>query len=182
MRTLRARFKLGLGLCLRNEESLRAQALANKISCKDTNGFWKEVGALKIDCADGDDKIAAVWREKYKAGFDCISSSASKFHLENTSQHYYPVSPEEVCIVAEKLSINKSAGSDCIPAEVYRHGSVRLLNVLAKLFSMMLKYTHLPRELMKVTLVPILKCKTISPSESQNYRPIALPTTASKLL
>ena len=47
---------------------------------------------------------------------------------------------------------------------------------------MMLEYTHLPRELMKVTLVPILKCKTISPSDSQSYRPIALPTSASKLL
>ena len=136
---------------------------------------------LKIDCADREDEIAAMWRENYKAELNCISNSASKCHLENASQHYCPVSAEEVCIAAEKLSINKSAGSDCIPAEVSRHGSVRLLNVLAKLFSMVLKHTHLPRELMRVTLVPILKCKTMRPSDSPNYRPIALPTSASKL-
>ena len=35
---------------------------------------------------------------------------------------------------------------------------------------------------MKVTLLPILKCETLSAADSQNYRPFVLPTSASMLL
>lgn len=39
----------------------------------------------------------------------------------------------------------------------------------------------LPSEFMEVLLIPLIKNKTLTASESSNYRPIALPTAASKL-
>ena len=86
------------------------------------------------------------------------------------------------CVIAEKLNFNKTSGADAIPIDVFKRGSARLFRILAKLFSSILKHTHLPKELMKVTFVPILKCKTLSAADIQICRQNALPTNASKLL
>ena len=93
-----------------------------------------------------------------------------------------PVSFEEVCLLREKLSSNKAKGYDNIPAEVYKYAPAALMKLLARLFSLMLRYRFLPKNLMKVMLVPIMKCKTGNPMSSSNYRPIAITTAASKLL
>ena len=77
--------------------------------------------------------------------------------------------------VFKSVHNNTTPGADAIPTDVFKRGSARL-------FSLMLKHTHLSQELMKVTLLPIRKCKMLSAADSQNYRPIALQRSASKLL
>ena len=46
----------------------------------------------------------------------------------------------------------------------------------------MLSNTFFPSELMKVLLVQLIKNKFLISSDSRNYRPIVLPTAASKLV
>ena len=43
MKLSRARFKLALRECMRNEELMKADAMANKLKHNDCAGFWKEV-------------------------------------------------------------------------------------------------------------------------------------------
>ncbi len=43
MKLSRARFKLALRECRRNEELMKAAAVANKLKHNDCAGFWKEV-------------------------------------------------------------------------------------------------------------------------------------------
>ena len=86
------------------------------------------------------------------------------------------MSPEEACVMAEKIKFNKVPSADAIPTEVFKCSSARPFRILPKLFNVTLRHTHLPKELIKVTLVPILKCSTLSAADIQNYRSIALPS------
>ena len=94
---------------------------------------------------------------------------------------FEPLSTEEICLLSEKLGKNTLVVADDIPAEVYKYISPTLFRVLACLCNKMLSNNFLPRELMKVWLVPITESKTLISSYSRNYRPIAPPRAASKL-
>ena len=54
--------------------------------------------------------------------------------------------------------------------------------LITRLFSFMVQYSFLPVQLMKVTLVPIIKNNTLGASVANNYRPITIPMSMSKLL
>ena len=43
MKTKRAEFKRRKRLCEKNAETLKADRLASKLSCKDFNNFWKDI-------------------------------------------------------------------------------------------------------------------------------------------
>ena len=48
MKISRARFKLIFRECLRNEETMKADAIAAKLKNKDTVEFWRKVTKLKV--------------------------------------------------------------------------------------------------------------------------------------
>ena len=135
-----------------------------------------------VDGTAGEPDIAQLWRQKYKDLFNCVPDSRSDIHVNPSESTAVAVSFEEICLLREKLSSNKAKGYDNIPAEVYKYAPAALMKLLARLFSLMLRYRFLPKNLMKVMLVPIMKCKTGNPMSSSNYRPIAITTAASKLL
>ena len=83
--------------------------------------------------------------------------SKTNFHVNVGSVEFEPLSAEEICLLSELLGKNESVGGDDIPAEVYKYGSSTLFRVIARLFNKMLSNTFLPRELMKVLLVPSIK-------------------------
>ena len=50
MRTGRARFKLALGRCKNNEESMKSQSIAEKLKNKQYMNFWKEFRSMNESC------------------------------------------------------------------------------------------------------------------------------------
>ena len=190
MRTSRARFKLSLRRCRNNELRLRNEALAQKLAANNTKDFWKHMRSLNpshklpfaIDGFTGSDIIAQKWKEEFESRFNCVDSSRSEMHLHPSNTDVDSVTVEEVLFLVGRLSNDKTSGYDGLPAEVFKFGSVLLLKILARLFTLMFLHRFLPLELMKVVLVPILKCKTANAGSSSNYRPIAITTAASKLL
>ena len=89
----------------------------------------------------------------------------------------------ELKSIISKPKSNKAIGNGGIPAEGYKNASPRLLTLMAIFFlSSCLLLGQLPNELMKVVLIPLLKCRTKDPSDSSNYRPIAIATAMSKVL
>ena len=78
------------------------------------------------------------------------------------------------------IKFGKSSGIDGISTEhfVFAHSRIHVL--LSLLFSAFVMHGYLPSMFIKTAIVPIIKNKTRDTSDKNNYRSIALVTTASK--
>jgi len=66
--------------------------------------------------------------------------------------------------------------------EAFMYGGYRLRVHLSMLFNMFVRCGYVPDLFMKSVIVPLVKCKTGSLSDVNNYRAIAISTAVSKLL
>jgi hypothetical protein len=81
----------------------------------------------------------------------------------------------------QQLKCRKSCGPDGMNAEALKHSGHVLSVHLTLLFNMCLCHCYLPDELIKTTVVPLLKNKSGDISDVNNYRAIALSNCLSKL-
>ncbi len=90
------------------------------------------------------------------------------------------ITAKEVQVQAEALKLNKAPGTDLIPNEVWMRWSVEGYEALAQLFQEVFNgQEHMPTDCKKVVIKWIYK--NGDPFLMQNYRPIALGNTLSKL-
>ena len=134
------------------------------------------------DGVEGDSDIVEFWNLEFENGFICVDDSRMTQTGMSLNMISDTISIEEVSLFGQKLSSVKSNGFERIPARVTKFAIFTVAKFIARLFSLMFKYSFLPVQLMKFTLVPILKSKTLDASVANNYRPIAIPTSMSKLL
>ncbi len=88
----RARFKLALRECRRDEELMKADAMANKLKHNDCAGFWKEVHThnckkapisnIKDGCYEPF-AIIDVWRGHFQCIFNNVSNRTDKQFVED---------------------------------------------------------------------------------------------------
>ena len=80
-----AKFKCAVRSVKRQENTMRADSLANKLHSKDLYDFWKEVKVMNnsktslpasIEGACGPAEIAEVWREHYFKLFNCVNGGS----------------------------------------------------------------------------------------------------------
>ena len=79
------------------------------------------------------------------------------------------------------LESGKSSGPDDISPESLKFANNRLSVLLSLCFSICLSHGYMPPDIIKSTIVPIVKNMCGNLSESSNYRPIALATIISKV-
>ena len=91
-------------------------------------------------------------------------------------------SAKDVATVIKGMTRGKSPGYDYLSIEHLQHAGVHLPRVLAMFYSLCLSHSHLPTELMKTIVVPIVKDRTGDTSDLANYRPISLATVLAKVL
>ena len=89
---------------------------------------------------------------------------------------------EEVTHAIEKLDLNKACGSDGICSEHLKYASNVLVPLLAMCFTSFISHGFLPKSMLSVMLVPVIKDKAGKISSKDNYRPIALASVISKLV
>ena len=90
-------------------------------------------------------------------------------------------SPEEILNVASALPSGKSAGTDNIPIEFFKHAPSSILGWISKFFNALLIHQYVPQSITEVILTPLLKSSLKDPCNSNSYRPIARATAASKI-
>ena len=74
-------------------------------------------------------------------------------------------------------------GVDGITAEHINNGKCTILSqLLSSLYSFIISFTCIPSSFCNGIVVPILKKPTLNPNQTENYRPITISTTFSKLL
>ena len=197
MRTTRAQFKYALRITKRNEDCARADALARDLYDKDVDEFWSSVRQLNrsssllsncIEGVTGEKTISDYWREHFHKLLNCNSNDTDlKYNfigkLENIQYDANMiVTSEDICKLIEKLKCGKASGPDGISAESLRFAHDSLHVLLSLCFSACLSHSFLPQSLLETTIVPVIKNKCGSLTDSNNYRPIAIATITSKLL
>ena len=196
MKVARSRFKYARRAVARNEESLRADALAHSLDNGDCKSFWKEVKRIstgsvplpnKVDDACGSVAITDMWKNHYCNLFNSVKNDSYKGEIE---MYISRVSDDQLsyfnCIevrdAISDLPKNKSPGHDGLMSEHLQKASGRLAVLLSLNFSFILRHGYLPDRLMMTLLSPILKSKNGAITDKSNYRPIALATVCTKVL
>ena len=194
MNSSRARFKLKFRDCLRNEDSMKSDAIALKLRNKEQGEFWRKVNALNnrkaplantVNGCTGSSDIAEMWRKHFMDLFNSVDNSTHKdYVMDRLSEvsDIQNISPDDIDNVLKQLKMGKSAGADHIHAEHLIHASDRLTVLLSILCTSIMKHGYIPSGMLDTTLSPIVKTKTGGVTDKNNYRPIAVATSMSKVM
>ena len=108
-----------------------------------------------------------------------LNPHSSSFHLHSSTQ----LTESDICDVLEAIARLKSGKSDAegVYSEHVNMASSALANPLAMFFTSLLRHGYISQCLRDCVLVPLPK-KNKDITCSQNYRPIALASTLSKIL
>jgi hypothetical protein len=85
----------------------------------------------------------------------------------------------EICFIINKLRLNRAAGSDNIPAELFEYGGRTLKQKLYKFFQMIWNDEQLPQQWNERIICPVYKKG--NRLNCNNYRPITLLNIAYKI-
>ena len=113
-----------------------------------------------------------------------IVQRVNHYYNENAYDHNVStISPHDINVLIDKLRSNASPGVDGITAEHIKNGKCTILSQLfSSLYSFIISFTCIPSSFCNGIIVPILKKPTLNPIQTENYRPITISTTFSKLL
>ena len=187
------RFKYTLRIINKNENALRRESLAKKMSSLNQREFWKEVNNINksnvplpssIENVTGSDNIVKLWKNHFYSLFNCLSNAGIKNndYCFDTPYSNIRVTITDIQDAIKKLDSNKSCGSDQIYAEHLKNANKKLIPLLAMCFTGFFVHGHLPKNMMTVILIPIIKNKAGNINSIDNYRPIALASVLSKVI
>ena len=192
---------------LRNMSQWKAERLAENLLNSQQRVFWKEVKRKRskkwappytVDGVNGEDEVCNLFMSKYTELYNSVSYDDSKMQellrdvnadmIECTSgncRHCMISNPTmNVHLVKKaisKLKHNKSDGSVNISSEHFLNACDELSVHLSMLFTLMLRNSYAPRDLLISKLKPIPKNLRKSVNDSNNYRSIALSSLVCKI-
>jgi hypothetical protein len=92
------------------------------------------------------------------------------------------VSAKDVRLAIANMKRGKSPGHDGLSIEHLQHAGSHIGRLLSMLFTLCLRHTYLPPDLMKTVIIPLVKNPTGDLADKRNYRPISLATVIAKVL
>ena len=95
--------------------------------------------------------------------------------------HGMHVSVTEVLDLLQGLTNDKATGMDDLSGESLKFADPILALLLSICFTCMFKHSYLPVSMLDSVVVPLVKNKNGDLSDKNNYRPIALSSTISKV-
>ena len=182
----------------RDQQHLLKRKLASSFAAKRKHNFWSAIKAMNkstsstrvssIDGINEDSDNANLFASKIKRSLnthsinshDNLSSSEVTSSLSNTQLQDVLVSVDEIFEVTGNLKSNKSDESG-VSSEHLKFAMPVIVESLASFFTAILRHGYMPKCLRDCVLIPIPKSGRLA-SSSENYRPIALASSLSKLL
>ena len=155
MKLSRTIFKLVLRECRRNDELMKADAMANKLKHNDCAGFSKEVHthtckkaplSNNIDGCFGPSDIIEMWRGHFQDIFNNVSNITDKQYAEdriNCISAYHITTPSDIEEALNDLKCGTCSGLDIIQAEHLKNASNVLNVLLSILCTVMLKHGYI---------------------------------------
>ena len=196
MKTSGARLKYTLRQCKKDRYKHQANKIAQNLLSHDPKNFWKEIKKVMwqdhfdaladtIDGHTGSQEIAEMWRNKISKLLNSTDS-----HRTPEAQNYrytqldekVSLSPLEISTAIKKQKKNKKPGRDNLQEEHLLYAHDKLIVMLSLIFNAMFLHGHAPESFVDTIIIPLVKDKKESLQSSDNYRPIALTSTLSKVL
>ena len=157
-------------------EGSSGKKIKNSSSCKVANI------TNTVNGASGDVSVSQMWRDSFEKLYSIHDNEGAVGLFDNfESDNIRTITNAELISAIQQLKHGKSCGPDGIPAEAIKHSGHLLSVHLTLLFNMCLCHCYLPNELIRTTVVPLLKNKCGDLSDVNNYRAIALSNCLSKL-
>ena len=195
MRIARARFKYALRQCRLDEQMIYSNRLAKYMQCHDVNNFWKTINirnkskATLSNCiagTSGETNIANMWKDHYSSLLNSSSNITDKddvcISFKNMCfNHGMHVSVSEVLDLLRGQPNDKATGMDGLSGESLKFADPLLAVLLSICFTCMFKHCYLPSSMLDSVIVPLVKNRNGNLSDKNNYRPIALSSTISKV-
>ena len=193
MKSTRAHFKLSLRETRSNKKRIEADKLANKFLSKDPKDFWSHIKtinndsaseAVTIDNVKGSENIAKHWHDKYKKLLNTSETNDHNVYCRKLSDK---ISGEPIFVsdvksaILKSLKPGKAADLEGLMAEHFIHADESLFVFISILLNAMIIHGHLPDSFMNTIIIPIVKDKRESVTDSDNYRPVAITTVFSKI-
>ncbi|KAJ2945534.1 hypothetical protein O0L34_g353 [Tuta absoluta] len=91
------------------------------------------------------------------------------------------ISAKDVGKAIKSISKGKSPGHDGLSIEHLQHAGPHISRVLGMFYTLCIRHSYLPQDLMRTIVVPVVKDKTGDISDKNNYRPISLATIIAKV-
>jgi hypothetical protein len=160
---------------------------------KSMRAFWNEIRnkkrtkvASNLQPNDFKQFYSSIMQEDYTGA--PIDSDISQ-HVDSYYAKYVDcdnvstLDSTHITKLIDKCRHNASPGVDGITAEHLQYGKSDVLcNLLTSLFNMILSHKCIPSSFCHGVIVPLLKKPTLNPNQPENYRPITISTTLSKIL
>ncbi len=199
MTNTRAQFKRALRRCHANEKQAIADSLAKKLLLKDTNSFWNgvkdargqtiKVQATVIDGVTGSENITDMWMKHFKSLLNSTHDNVQKNRIAKdlSSINKIDITSDlltytDVIECIKYIKKGKASGTDCISSEHLMYANPRICFYLCCLFNSMIVHGHCPLRFMDTLIVTLVKDKKGVLTDKNNYRPIAITSSISKLL
>ena len=145
MRQTRSQFKYALRTVKNNENVLRRESLANKLSCSNPNKFWQEIRSMtskntslpsSIEGVNGKHAISELWKSHFGRLLNVIQDDGlCDISCDTEYSDDIHVSTNEVVLAVQALGANKASGLDGIVAEHLLYSSERWCTMLAMCLS-----------------------------------------------
>ncbi len=194
MKSSRARFKYAFRECVRNQETLKANAMASSLQQKDYVGFWKKVCQMNnskiptsntVNGVSGPAEIADMWRTHYADLFNSVDNIKYKEQVMSyvrATDNSVPVSVHNIVEILSKLKKGKAPGLDDLHAEHFIYASKKLCVLLSLLVSSIFSHGYFPAGIKDTVLLPLIKNKAGDVTDLNNYRPIAVSNCITKII
>lgn len=136
----------------------------------------------------GSQNIANAWGIHYKKLLNSVANN--EHNIQEVNEYINEISFEndsiyvtvsDIICALKTMKLGKSAGSDGVSTEAFRYAHGSLIDMLASCFTAMLSHGHLPVTFMHCIVRPIVKNKKVNLSDWNNYRPISIASSASKI-
>ncbi|XP_069361132.1 uncharacterized protein [Maniola hyperantus] len=182
-------FKQKLKYCQDNQVQIKLNIIASKHQNKDFRGFWKETKKLSpktglpvsVESAKEPKEIANLFKDHFQVQLSSRPVRGATDSGGIVSSVPSRITTNNVCEILKGMKRGKSPGHDGLSVEHLVHAGPHLPRLLALLFTICIRHSYLPAELMRTVVVPIIKNKTGDITDKSNYRPISLATVAAKV-
>ena len=104
-----------------------------------------------------------------------------KCYNSHISNDVRPVTVEEVRGITANLKLDKAVGLDDIPNEFFKYSKNDVVIFVSLMCNSFLIHEFLPEPITDAKIIPLLKGKLLDVSSSDNYRPITISTSISKI-
>jgi hypothetical protein len=192
MSITRRKCKSRLRYIRRNKLRLNADRLAVKLASNDVLGFWSDMkksdncGIMNVteqlDGVKGSVNVVNLWKEKYKSLYSKYCEPENNLlHDDHPRDNSFVITDLMVNQGIGKLKCKFDVGDEGIPVELLKMLPENCIKKLTDLLNLFIICGYVPDNLVKGTLVPIVKDPRGNLCSSDNYRCIAIVGTLSKL-